>query len=453
MNDSRELFLNTHPGKLFFRVAIPGSIAMVASALYQLIDGVLVGRALGEISFAALNLAMPFVIINFALSDLIGVGSAVPISIALGKNDDEEANNIFTCSILMIMTTGLLMGLFLFFAAPLLLSVLGADGELLRQGVLYIRSYAVLSPIITLPFALDNYLKISGKVKLSMVMNIVSCLLSVILEIIFLFLLNLGIVGAGLACSLSFAVVTIFGLVYFKSGKLQLKYRRPRFSFRMAKTIISAGMPIFLSNMAGRITSIAMNAILLHFGGSTAVSVYGVLMYTDGLVQPLIYGLCDSLQPAVGCNYGALRYDRVKSIEKYCFSTSAIVSVISAFLIFIFPMEIAELFMDGEAGNYSEMAFIALRIFSMSLLFRWFSFAAQSFTVAIEKPKAASILSVSTALVFPMLLILILYPLKLTGVWLNIPLTHLLASVLSAIILAKLSRQLKESPKTLAEGK
>lgn len=445
MDNSRDLFLNTKPSRLFFRAALPGSIAMVASALYQLIDGVLVGQALGEISFAALNLAMPFVIINFALSDLIGVGSAVPISIALGKKKVDEANNIFTCAILMIYFTGVLMGLLLFFGAPLFISMLGADGELLKQAVSYIRCYALLSPIITMPFAMDNYLKICGKVRLSMIMNIISCVLSVMLEILFLFVLGFGLSGAGLACSLSFAIVSILGLFYFASGKRQLKYVRPRFSVNMVKSVIAAGMPIFLANMAGRITSIAMNALLILFGGSTAVSVYGVLMYTDGLVQPLIYGLCDSLQPAVGCNYGAGRNDRVKTIERYCFTSSAIISLTAAVIVFIFPSQIALLFMDGEGSQYLGMATVALRIFSMGFLLRWFSFATQSFTVAIGKPKAASILSVSTALVFPMALIAVLYPLGLTGVWINIPLTHLLAALLSAFILKKMLKELNEN--------
>ena len=100
--NSHNLFAATKPLKLFFIAAIPGAVSMLASALYQTIDGVFVGRFLGATEFAALNLAMPFVIINFALADLIGVGSAVPISVSLGRKQEKEANNIFTCACLMI---------------------------------------------------------------------------------------------------------------------------------------------------------------------------------------------------------------------------------------------------------------------------------------------------------------------------------------------------------------
>ena len=102
---------------------------MLASALYQTIDGVFVGQFLGATAFAALNLAMPFVIINFSLADLIGVGSAVPISICLGKKENQEANNIFTCACMMIVGTGVLIGGILFALAPLLIQLMGAKGE------------------------------------------------------------------------------------------------------------------------------------------------------------------------------------------------------------------------------------------------------------------------------------------------------------------------------------
>lgn len=92
--DHNTLFAKTPPGKLFVLAALPGAIGMLASALYQLIDGILVGQVLGDTAFAAINLAMPFVIINFALADLIGVGSAVPISVRLGQKEEKAANNI-----------------------------------------------------------------------------------------------------------------------------------------------------------------------------------------------------------------------------------------------------------------------------------------------------------------------------------------------------------------------
>ena len=126
--NSHELFTSTPPRKLFFYAALPGAVGMLASALYQLFDGMFVGQFLGSTPFAALNLAMPFVIINFALADLIGVGSSVPISIHLGRHEDNEASNYFTCASVLIVLAGIVVGAVIYAAAPLIISLMGAEG-------------------------------------------------------------------------------------------------------------------------------------------------------------------------------------------------------------------------------------------------------------------------------------------------------------------------------------
>ena len=124
--ESKTLFAKTPPVKLFFIASFPGAVSMLASALYQLLDGMMVGQILGETPFAALNLAMPFVIINFSLADLVGVGSSVPISVALGQNERQKANNIFTCACFLIVGAGAVIGAVMFAAAPFLIGMMGA---------------------------------------------------------------------------------------------------------------------------------------------------------------------------------------------------------------------------------------------------------------------------------------------------------------------------------------
>ena len=191
--NSETLFAKTPPLKLFFLASLPGAVGMLASALYQLFDGIFVGQYLGSTAFAALNLAMPFVIINFALADLIGVGSAVPISIALGRKQEQEANNIFTCACIMIVGAGVLVGGILFAAAPALIKLMGAEGEFADQAVQYLRVYALSSPVTTIVFATDNFLRISGMIRSSMFLNILMSVLSAVLEFLFLGVFRWGI--------------------------------------------------------------------------------------------------------------------------------------------------------------------------------------------------------------------------------------------------------------------
>ena len=444
-SNSTELFARTPPVKLFFIASLPGAVSMLASALYQLLDGIFVGHYLNETAFAALNLAMPFVIINFALADLIGVGSAVPISVDLGKGLKREADNIFTCACIMIFAAGVIVGALLYALAPALMNIMGADGDFASFAVQYLRVYALCSPLTTIVFAMDNYLRICGYIRGSMWLNILMSGLSAGLEFLFLGVLGFGIWGAALATCLGMLICALIAFIPFLRGKALLRFTRPRFSRPMVKQIISCGSPNFLNNIAGRITSIIMNAILVRLGGEGAVSVYGILMYVDGFVQPLLYGMCDSLQPAVGYNWGARKFSRVRAIEKCCFTASAIVSLVSAVLIILLPELITNLFVADPGPAVLGMSTGALKLFSLTYITRWFSFATQSYMLAVEKSLPASIISVSTALIFPLILIAALWPLGLTGIWLNFAGTSLLAGALSAFILRRLSTELRRT--------
>lgn len=441
--NSVSLYAKTPPLKLFLLASFPGAVGMLASALYQILDGIFVGQFLGETAFAAINLAMPFVIINFALADLIGVGSAVPISVCLGKKQEQEANNIFTCACLMIVGAGVLVGGVMYAAAPLLIQLMGADGAFAEMAVQYLQVYALCSPVTTIIFALDNYLRISGYIKGSMIMNVAMSVLSAGLEFLFLGVLRWGIWAAALATCTGMCVCAIAAFIPFFRGKALLRFCRPHFHVQMLRQIVSCGSPTFLNNIAGRITSILMNTILVRISGETAVSVYGILMYVDGFIQPLMYGMCDSLQPAVGYNWGARKYSRVRAIEKCCFVASGIVSLLSVAVILLLPRQITVLFMPSANAELLQLSVVALQLFSLTYLTRWVSFASQSYLMAIEKPLPSSLISVSTALVFPVLLICALWPLGLTGIWLNFAGTSLLAAILSAIILWRMRGELK----------
>ncbi len=436
------LYLKTSPLKLFFKAAIPGAISMFAAALYGLFDGIFVGQILGETAFAAVGLAFPFVIINFSLADLIGVGAAVPIAISLGKKQDNQANNYFTCACIMIVLTGIVMGIILYFSSPFLMRFMGAKGVLATYAVKYIRTYAVFSPIATLVFAMDNFLRICGKIKTSMFLNIFMSIFTLILEAVILLVLGMGVWGAALASCLAMSLCAIIALTPFLFSKFQLKFCRPHFSLNLIKQIVSSGSPIFLSNISGRITSIIMNMALLHFGGQGAVSVYGVVMYCSDIIQPILYGLNDSLQPAIGYNYGACQFGRVKSIEKCCMVSGAIVSFIAMFTMYFYPEFLSSLFLQAHETKLIALCAYAVKIYSFTFLTRWFGFSVQSFFVALDKPLPATAISVGNAFVFPVILIALLWKLELYGLWLNGVITSALVALFCSIILLAMRKKL-----------
>ncbi|HIU74856.1 MAG TPA: polysaccharide biosynthesis C-terminal domain-containing protein [Candidatus Pelethocola excrementipullorum] len=443
--DYKTLFEKTPPTKLFAIAAIPGVIGMLASALYQIIDGAFVGHILGAEAFAALNLVMPLVIINFAVADLIGVGSAVPIAIKLGEKDIKTASNIFTSACLLIVGSGFIFGALLFIFAEDFVRMLGADGQLLTMSTQYLRVYAACSPITTIVFAMDNYLRICGKIRFSMILNILMSVASAVFEFLFLYVFRFGIWGAALATCLGMFLCAVLAFIPFIRGSLQLRFGRPRLTKKVIASIFTNGAPSFLNNVAGRITSIIMNIMLMRLGGPTAISAYGILMYADGFVQPILYGLCDSLQPAVGYNWGARNYNRVKAIEKRCFTVSGVLSILMFFIMFFAPTTVTAIFVKPEETGLITMSIQALSLFAFAYLTRWLAFATQSFMSAVGKAMYAAVISVSTAFVFPLILIVTLRFLELDGLWLNYPLTSLLSALLAFFILLRFGKTFPKS--------
>ncbi len=449
--DTEAMYATMKPWRLFFIVALPGMISMFTMSIYSIIEGAFIGQKLGEGAFAAVNIAMPLVMINFSLADLIGVGASVPISIALGKKDKETANNVFSCSVIMIFITSVIMGAVMFFAAEPLCRLMGADDVLLDTSVRYLRTCALCSPLSSIFFAMDNYLRISGYVKTSMAINVCSNFATLGLLTFFLIGLDMDVVGSALATSISMCICSIIAMIPFLRRKTLLEFTKPRFHVSMFKEIAACGSPVFLNNVSGRITSILMNISLMTLGvkvwgengGTTAVAVYAVLMYSSDLCWPLLYGISDSLSPAIGYNWGAESYDRVKRIVKCAYIGTAIVGLVSTSILFFFPDVIASLFVKAEDAMLLEESTRAIRLFCFAYLFRWFGVTTQGFLSAIEKPVLATCMSVSTALIFPVIILGSLWSFGLDGIWFNFVGVNMLTAILGVILLVRVGKEIK----------
>jgi putative MATE family efflux protein len=450
--DTETMYATMKPWRLFFIVALPGMISMFAMSIYSIIEGAFIGQKLGEGAFAAVNIAMPLVMINFSLADLIGVGASVPISIALGKKDNKTANNVFSCSVIMIFVTSVIMGAVMFFTAEPLCRMMGADDVLLDTSVRYLRTCALCSPLASIFFAMDNYLRISGYVKTSMVINVCSNLATLGLLTFFLIVLEMDVVGSALAASISMCACSIVAMIPFIKRKTLLQFTKPKFHVAMFKEIAACGSPVFLSNISGRVTSILMNISLMTLGGkawgegggTTAVAVYAVLMYSSDLCWPLLYGISDSLAPAIGYNWGAESYDRVKKIVKCAYIGTAVVGLVSTSILFFLSDIVAALFANAEDIMLLEESARAIKLFCFAYLFRWFAVTTQGFLSAIEKPALATLMSVATALVFPLIILGALWSFGLDGIWLNFVGVNILAAILGMILLMRVIKEIRK---------
>ena len=193
-----QLFGTLSPTPLFFRLAVPSMISMAVTSLYTIADGVFVGYFIGAGALAAVNLVMPLIMMSFALSDMLAVGSSVQIAIRLGKRRNKEASEIFSFACKIIAMLSVLIGALAFGLAEGLVQLLGADGQIAVMAVEYIRVYALFSPLIMIFFALDNYLRICGRIRYSMVMNVGISIANIALDALFIAGFGWGIASAAI---------------------------------------------------------------------------------------------------------------------------------------------------------------------------------------------------------------------------------------------------------------
>lgn len=423
--------------KLFFRCTVPAMVGMGFSAIYNITDGIFVGHFIGQEALAAVNLVMPVLMIITALTDMVAAGSSVRISILLGCDEKEEASRVFTVCLKLILSIGILFGLAGFLLAGPLIRLIGADGLTADYARQYLRVFALFLPLCSLYFSTDNYLRVCGKVKMSMTINIVCSILNVALDAMLIVVLKKGLVGAAIASGISMSVGAIWSLIPFLRRKLPIALAKGRVALRQMLMIITNGSSEFFISVAGSLMAIILNVILLRLGGSMAVAAVSIVEYIESLTGMVIYSMTDALQPAISYCYGAGLKQRMKKIQKTVMGAAAILSLLAMLFLLLGGQYLLPLFVkDGDTALF-DMALRAMRLFALSYLVSWIETTLSCYLTALEKPWHSLAMSFLGILAYPLLCLAVMVPLwQLDGVWL-FPFVSGILSAATAIIIVK----------------
>ena len=423
--------------KLFFRCTVPAMVGMGFSAIYNITDGIFVGHFIGQEALAAVNLVMPVLMIITALADMVAAGSSVRIAILLGQGDKEEASRVFTVYLKLILAIGILFGLAGFLLAEPLIRLIGADGLTADFARQYLRVFALFLPLCSLYFSTDNYLRVCGKVKMSMTINIVCSILNVALDALLIVVLKKGLVGAALASGISMSVGAIWSLIPFLRRKLPIALAKGRIALRQMLMIITNGSSEFFISVAGSLMAIILNVILLRLGGSMAVAAVSIVEYVESLTGMVIYSMTDALQPAISYCYGADLKQRMKKIQRTVMGAAAILSLLAMLFLLLGGQYLLPLFVkDGDTALF-DMALRAMRMFALSYLVSWIDTTLSCYLTALEKPWHSLAMSFLGILAYPLLCLAVMVPIwQLDGVWL-FPFVSGILSAATAIIIVK----------------
>ncbi|MEG2088310.1 MAG: MATE family efflux transporter [Angelakisella sp.] len=425
-------------------MALPNIFSMVFSSIYLMSDGIFVGRFIGEHALAAVNLIMPIAMMIFAVSNMIAAGSSVKVSTTLGGGNTKKARQLFSASVLMIIGVGVAFSILgLLFAEQLIFAVI-KDVVLAEMAYRYVRVFILGLPFIMPLFAMDNFLRVCGKAKYSMWVNIIVSILNIALDWLFLARFGLGIEFSALASVISMFLGALFSFAPFFTKKITLHFSRPKISLAEVGGILYNGGSEFFSSVAGSFISTVVNGFLLGYGGALGVASYGIVMYVDTLLVSILYGVLDSVQPAVSYNLGANKIKRTFSFFKISSISTATLSVVCMVVILLFPESLARIFAKDNNAEIINMTVIALLLFAPSYLFNWFSAVASAFLTAMDCPRESMIIMTFRAIVFPLLcLFLLTAVMGVYGVFLTATVSGGLTFVVSLIIWNKTAKQLK----------
>ena len=436
---SSEKFINMPPTKLFFACAIPAVISSVFGALYSAVDGIFVGRYLGEDALAAINLIMPIIMIVEAISNMIATGASVKMSVLLGERLKEEASKVLSFSIKFILIFSLLISVLGFVFARQFITFIspGASEAAISAGTEYLKAYALFGPLIPVYYATDNFLRVCGKGKVSLVISIVSQLLNMVLDFVLIAILHQGVTAAAVSSCISIVLGSVVTLAMFLGKRMDVYYTKENIPAEQFFSILANGSSELFSNIATSVMSVVMNLFLLKYGGTTAVAAFSIVMYVDSIIGMLNFGICDSLQPAISYCYGAKDIKRVKSIFKRVLTATTIISVASFLFMFLIGPYAARIFIKPGDTVLLKMSVTAVKIFALSYLAGWIDMTFSSLFTSLERPIRSLLVSLMGTMVLPIVFLFTFTQIwGLTGVWLMAP-TSAAVSGAFTIILAK----------------
>ena len=423
-------------GRLLLNYSIPAIVGMVVASLYNIVDRIFIGQGVGAMAISGLALTFPLMTLVTAVGTLIGVGASSRMSIVLGMKDLKWARNILgNAFVLTFMLSAVLITISMLFMHDIL-KLFGGSEQTIPYAKAYLNIVIPGSVLSNISYSFSGMMRASGYPRKSMYTILIGVGLNVILDPVFIFWLDMGIEGAAVATVISMFISSLFVMSHFFNPKHQVHFQRDcwRPRKRIVRNIVSIGMAPFLMNLAASAVNIIMNHQLVAQGGDLAIGAYGVINSYAILIVMSVMGLCQGMQPIVGYNYGAQKLKRVKDVLLLTIRIGFIIMTAGFLCCELFPGLLVGAFTKDP--ELSRMATKGLRLAFLMLPIVGFQIIVSNFFQSISKAPKAIFMSLSRQVIF---LIPALYFFSkwfgLTGVWLAIPFSDLLASLVALLFL------------------
>ena len=399
--------------KLLMKFAVPSVIAMLVSAVYNIVDQIFIGNMEGYLGNAATNVAYPLSTISLAIALLIGTGGAAKQNLLLGAKKQKQASAAVCNSITMLTLSGIFLGVVtLVFLKPLL-KFFGATPDVMPYAVDYTEIIALGLPFATVVTGLNHLIRADGSPAYSMVSMVSGAVINTVLDPIFI---NLwGIKGAAIATVFGQGVTFVMNALYLRKFKhVQIKKEYFKLDFSISGSICALGIASFFNQLAMTVVQIVMNNCMTKYGEQSVygsdipLACTGIVMKVSMLIMAVVIGIAQGHQPIVSFNYGAGNYKRVREAYKKAVTASSIVAVVGFVLLQVFPRQILSIFGKEASEEYFRFGIRLLKIYLFAMALNGIQPVTTTFFTAVGKAVKGTFIALTRQVIFLVPLILIL---------------------------------------------
>lgn len=404
----------------YFRYLLPTIIGMVAHSFYCMADVFFVGAAQGSNGLAALNVALPIFTLYSSFAIMLGVGTATTISVCIGQGDVENTHRTFSQSMLVLLVVGLSASVLTSIFIRPIAYLFGATDLIVDMVVAYLRPVNLLAFVYMLSSALSVIVRSDGNPKLVMVAGTVGNLCNIFLDWLFVMKLDMGIFGAGLATIIGPCITVAILSLHFALGASRLHFVRVHFDRALLLRVMKNGVGSSILELSAGFIILLFNVVLIRVSGEQAVAIFSVLSNIAYVGKGIFNGMAQAAQPIISVSYGAGRFDKVRTVNRYAMFTALGFSCVIYAIIALFPAQIMSIFIEPTPAML-KMGTKAILLYFLSFPFTGINTILMYYFQSLERAKYTSLIAVMRGVVFISMTLLIFSMLwGETGVWLSL---------------------------------
>ena len=421
--------------KEFFQYVTLNICGMIGLSCYILADTFFISNGLGANGLTALNLAIPIYSFIHGSGLMFGIGGATKYSIYRGQKEYKNADKAFSNTIYIMSILAVIFVLTGIFFSEKLTKLLGADKDVFHMTKTYLQVILLFAPAFITNDTLICFVRNDGNPKLSMIAMLAGSFSNIILDYIFIFPLNMGILGAVLATGLAPIISLIVLSRHWLAKQNQFHLVQINPSLQLTRSIISLGIPSFIAEMASGIVIIAFNTIILHLQGNIGVAAYSVVANLSLVVISIYTGIAQGMQPILSRVYGYGEPESQKQILKYALKTMLAISCGIYLVFLLFSNPIVSVFNNERNIQLQQIAETGLKLYFTAIPFAGFNIIISSYFTSTEKALPAQIISLSRGfLVILPVAFSLSFLLKMTGVWMSFPITECFVALAGIVL-------------------